>query len=79
MKAPLATYVTTQIYFDAKITADWVRRLRRRHPGPAATVRTGFRQELSDQTTNISGFHISTFNELERTEVWRRPMLARTG
>jgi methylenetetrahydrofolate reductase (NADPH) len=126
-KAPLATHVITQICFDATVTADWARRVRRPHPGldvvvgiPAPVSRqklmricggiglgqsarflrkqqslawrlarpggyrpdrlvNGFRHELSDQATNISGLHIFTFNEVERAEEWRRSMLARNG
>lgn len=38
----------------------------------------GFRKELGRPDTNIGGFHLFTFNELERAEAWRQSMLARS-
>jgi methylenetetrahydrofolate reductase (NADPH) len=37
----------------------------------------GFRTELGRPETNIGGFHLFTFNELERAEAWRQSMLDR--
>lgn len=37
----------------------------------------GFRKELGRPETNIGGFHLFTFNELERAEAWRQSMLGR--
>jgi methylenetetrahydrofolate reductase (NADPH) len=39
----------------------------------------GFLRELDDPGTNISGFHVFTFNEIERAEAWRQSTLARNG
>jgi methylenetetrahydrofolate reductase (NADPH) len=37
----------------------------------------GLRAKIGTTGSNITGFHIFTFNELEKTEVWRRQMLQR--
>jgi methylenetetrahydrofolate reductase (NADPH) len=37
----------------------------------------GLKPGFADPESNIRGLHIYTFNELERTEVWRREMLER--
>ncbi|MGN9786049.1 methylenetetrahydrofolate reductase [Nonomuraea sp. ZG12] len=34
---------------------------------------------VSEAETNLAGFHLFTFNELEKTEAWRRKLLARVG
>ena len=37
----------------------------------------GLKPGFTDSDSNIQGFHIYTFNEVERTEAWRREMLER--
>ena len=39
----------------------------------------GLRPGFADPESNFQGLHIYTFNELERTEAWRREMLERFG
>jgi methylenetetrahydrofolate reductase (NADPH) len=39
----------------------------------------GLEPNLVDPDSNIQGLHIYTFNELEKTEAWRREMLERAG
>jgi methylenetetrahydrofolate reductase (NADPH) len=122
-KAPHATYIVSQICFDPKVTADWVRRVRRRGvelpiyvgmpgsvsrqklmrisrsiglgesarflkkqsnwllrmflPGgysPDRLIR-GLAPVLADPENKVRGFHIYTFNEVEKTEAWRREKL----
>jgi methylenetetrahydrofolate reductase (NADPH) len=122
-KAPHATYIVSQICFDPKVTADWVRRVRRRGvelpiyvgmpgsvsrqklvrisrniglgesarflkkqsnwlwrlflPGgysPDRLIR-GLTPSLADPQNKVLGFHIYTFNEVEKTEAWRRKKL----
>ncbi len=34
---------------------------------------------VAETETNLAGFHLFTFNELEKTEAWRRRLLARVG
>ena len=124
-KAPHATYIVSQICFDPKVTADWIRRLRRRGvelpiyvgmpgsvsrqkllrisrniglgesarflkkqrsrllrlflPGgysPDRLIR-GLTPSLADPQNKVRGFHIYTFNEVEKTEAWRRKKLDR--
>jgi methylenetetrahydrofolate reductase (NADPH) len=124
-KAPHATYIVSQICFDPKVTADWVRRVRRRGvelpiyvgmpgavsrqklmrisrsigvgesarflkkqrsqllrlflPGgysPDRLIR-GLAPVLADPQNKVRGFHIYTFNEVEKTEAWRRKKLDR--
>jgi methylenetetrahydrofolate reductase (NADPH) len=124
-KAPHATYIVSQICFDPKVTADWVRRVRRRGvelpiyvgmpgsvsrqklmrisrniglgesarflkkqcsrllrmflPGgysPERLIR-GLIPSLADPENKVLGFHIYTFNEVEKTEAWRRKKLDR--
>jgi methylenetetrahydrofolate reductase (NADPH) len=123
-KEPMATYIVSQICFEADVIATWVRRVRDRGtflpiwigvPGAVnnrkllqisrriglgesarflrahgAWVRrlalariytpTSLVTELgpliADPTARIAGFHIYTFNELERTEEWRRQLVA---
>jgi methylenetetrahydrofolate reductase (NADPH) len=122
-KEPLATYIVSQICFEAEVIATWVRRVRDRGTllpiwiGVPGTVRnrrlfrisrriglgesarflrahggwirrlvlprvykpTSLIQELAptvaDPASRIAGFHIYTFNELERTERWRRRLV----
>ena len=122
-KAPHATYIVSQICFDPKVTADWIRRVRRRGvelpiyvgipgsvsrqkllrisrniglgesarflkkqrsrllrlflPGgysPDRLIR-GLTPSLADPQNNVRSFHIYTFNEVEKTEAWRRKKL----
>jgi methylenetetrahydrofolate reductase (NADPH) len=37
----------------------------------------GLKPALADPESNIEGFHIYTFNDVEKTEAWRREMLKR--
>jgi methylenetetrahydrofolate reductase (NADPH) len=124
-KAPYATYIISQICFDAEVTSDWARRVWRR--GVRLPIRVGMpgyvsRQKLlrisasiglgesarflrrqrnwllkmflpggyspdhlienlktgfTDPESNVRGFHIYTFNEVEKTEAWRRALLRR--
>jgi methylenetetrahydrofolate reductase (NADPH) len=122
-KEPMATYIVSQICFEADVIATWVRRVRdrgtllpiwigipgavdnrrllqisrriglgesarflRAHRGwvrrlalPRVYRSTALVMELSpliaDADARIAGFHIYTFNELERTEEWRRQLV----
>jgi methylenetetrahydrofolate reductase (NADH) len=124
-KEPMATYIVSQISFDAEVIATWIRRVRERGtllpiwigvPGVVdrrKLLRTSIRiglgesarfvrahrawlrafalrrrfmptellQELApsfaDPAARIGGIHIYTFNELERTERWRREHVER--
>lgn len=126
-KAPYATYIVSQICFDARVISSWARWVKRR--GVALPIRVGMpgsvsRQKLmrisasiglgesarflkkhgsrllrmflpggytperlisalepslTDPESNVAGFHIYTFNELQRTEEWRRALLQRIG
>jgi methylenetetrahydrofolate reductase (NADPH) len=123
-KAPMATYIVSQICFDAEVIAQWVRAVRARGVGlpiwiglpgivpnakllrismriglgesarflrhhsawlrrvvtrtftPDPLVR-GLAPLYADPDAGVAGFHIYTFNELERTERWRRQMIER--
>ncbi len=59
--------------------AGWVGRLVL--PGAYSPDRLvdGLAPYLAEPVARIAGFHIYTFNELERTEAWRRARLARAG
>jgi methylenetetrahydrofolate reductase (NADPH) len=122
-KEPMATYIVSQICFEAAVIETWVRRVRDRGtflpiwigvPGTVSNRRllqvsrkiglgesarflrahgdwvrrlalprvytpTSLVRELapviSDPLARIAGFHIYTFNELERTEEWRRQLI----
>jgi methylenetetrahydrofolate reductase (NADPH) len=121
-KAPMATYIVSQICFDPETIRVWVQRVRDRGvalpiwiglPGivpNAKLLRISMRIGLGesarflrahrawlkrvvtrtftpdplirglallygDAAANIGGFHIYTFNELERTERWRQQMI----
>jgi methylenetetrahydrofolate reductase (NADPH) len=122
-KEPMATYIVSQICFEADVIATWVRRVRdrgtllpiwigipgavdnrkllqisrriglgesarflRAHRGwvrrlalPRVYRSTALVKELAptvaDPAARIAGFHIYTFNELERTEEWRRQLV----
>src|SRR5262249_34322420 len=123
-KEPMATYIVSQICFEADVIGTWVRRVRDRGtflpiwigvPGAVNRRRlleisrriglgesarflrahgewvrrfararvytpTSLVRELgplvADPSTRVAGFHIYTFNELERTEEWRRRLVA---
>jgi methylenetetrahydrofolate reductase (NADPH) len=123
LKEPMATYIVSQISFDAGVIATWVRRVRERGtllpiwigvPGAVDNrrlVRTSMRiglgesarflrshrswlrafalrrryvpsellhelaPSLADPANRIGGIHVYTFNELERTERWRRELV----
>jgi methylenetetrahydrofolate reductase (NADPH) len=124
-KAPMATYIVSQICFDAKVIATWVRRVRDRGtllpiwigvPGAVDNrklLRTSLRIGLGDSvrflraqrglvrrflrpkpyeptdllealaptfadpSARVGGIHVYTFNELKRTETWRRQLVDR--
>ncbi|MGH2740916.1 MAG: methylenetetrahydrofolate reductase [Thermoleophilaceae bacterium] len=124
-KEPMATYIVSQICFDADVIATWVRRVRDRGthlpiwlgvPGAVDSrklLRTSLRiglgesvrflraqrglvrrflsprlytpTELLDQLSptfadpaaRLGGIHVYTFNELEKTETWRRQLVDR--
>jgi methylenetetrahydrofolate reductase (NADPH) len=124
-KAPMATYIVSQICFDAEVIATWVRRVRDRGtllpiwigvPGAVDNrklVRTSLRIGLGDSVrflrsqrglvrrflsprqfaptellqalaptfadpaARIGGVHVYTFNELNKTETWRRQLVDR--
>jgi methylenetetrahydrofolate reductase (NADPH) len=123
-KAPMATYIVSQICFDPETIQVWVNRVRARGvelpiwiglPGivpnakllrismkiglgesarflrahsawlrrvvtrtftPDPLIR-GLAPLYADSAADIGGFHIYTFNELERTERWRQAMIER--
>jgi methylenetetrahydrofolate reductase (NADPH) len=122
-KEPMATYIVSQICFEAEVIATWVRRVRDRGtllpiwigvPGAVnsrklvrISRRIGLGESarfvrahggwvrrlalarvytptalvgelgplIADPAARIAGFHIYTFNELERTEEWRRQLV----
>ncbi len=124
-KEPMATYIVSQICFEADVIATWVRRVRdrdthlpiwigipgvinnrrllrisikiglgestrflRAHRGwlarlarPRVYTPTKLLQQLvpsiADPVARIGGLHFYTFNELERTESWRRQLVER--
>jgi methylenetetrahydrofolate reductase (NADPH) len=124
-KAPYATYIVSQITFDARVIATWLRRVRDRGvalpiyvglPGPVDPVRLlrlssrmglgesarflrrhgswigrltlprGYRPSsllralapaLAQPENEVAGLHLFTFNELDRTESWRRSEIIR--
>lgn len=128
-KAPYASYIVSQICFDAGLTLQWARRVRQMRinlpirvgmPGPVSTqklARISARIGLGDsarflkkqrhwlwrllvpgghnpqklveglmpalegsrETKTITGLHICTFNEIEKTETWRRERLKSLG
>jgi methylenetetrahydrofolate reductase (NADPH) len=123
-KAPMATYIVSQICFDPETIRTWIARVRERGttlpiwigvPGivpnakllrismriglgesarflrahrawlrrvvtrtftPDPLIR-GLGDALGDPAADIGGFHVYTFNELERTERWRRQSIER--
>jgi methylenetetrahydrofolate reductase (NADPH) len=58
--------------------SNWMSRLIMRQFKPDPLLR-GLAPTLADPAANVAGFHVYTFNELERTERWRREALARLG
>ncbi len=53
---------------------NWLTRLARRQFEPSALVRE-LAATATDPAAGVAGFHLYTFNEVERTERWRRRML----
>ena len=58
--------------------SNWVSRLMTRQFKPDPLLR-GLAPTLADPAANVAGFHLYTFNEVARTERWRREALARLG
>jgi len=54
----------------------WMSRLMTRQFKPDPLIK-GLAPTLADPAANVAGFHLYTFNEVERTERWRRATLAR--
>jgi methylenetetrahydrofolate reductase (NADH) len=59
-----------------RLHRSWMSRLVTRQFRPDPLLR-GLAQTLADPAANVGGFHMYTFNEVERTERWRRALLAR--
>jgi methylenetetrahydrofolate reductase (NADPH) len=117
-KAPMATYIVSQICFDPATIETWIARVRARGTGlpiwigmpgivdNAKLLRISMKIGLGEsvrflgahrawlrrlvtrtftpdpllrqlRSDHIAGLHFFTFNELERTERWRREALAR--
>ena len=57
---------------------NWLSRLVTRQFKPDPLIR-GLRPTLADPAMHVAGFHMYTFNEVERTERWRRESLRRLG
>ncbi len=124
-KEPMATYIVSQICFDADVIAGWIRRVRERGtllpiwigvPGAVdsrkllgTSLRIGLGQSVrflraqrgllrrfmsprtytptdlleqltptfADPAARVGGIHVYTFNELKRTETWRRQLVDR--
>jgi methylenetetrahydrofolate reductase (NADPH) len=124
-KEPMATYIVSQICFDADVIATWIRRVRDRGtllpiwvgvPGAIETrrllstsLRIGLGQSVrflraqrgllrrflkprhfeptnllealaptfADPEARVGGIHVYTFNELKKTETWRRQLVDR--
>jgi len=58
--------------------SNWMARLIARQFKPDPLLR-GLAPTLADPAARVAGFHFYTFNEVERTERWRRATLARLG
>ncbi len=126
-KEPYATYIVSQICFDADVIAGWARRVRRRGvelpiyvgvPGAVSRQKLlrisrgvglgesarflrkygnwfvrfflpggyspdrlveGLTSSFADPESAVQGFHVYTFNEVEKTEAWRREKLDGMG
>ena len=126
-KEPYATYIVSQICFDAEVIAAWARRVRRRGvdlpiyvglPGAVSRQKLlrisrgvglgesarflkkygnwlvrfflpggyspdhlieGLTSSFVDPESNVRGFHVYTFNEVAKTEAWRRERFGSTG
>lgn len=126
-KEPYATYIVSQICFDADVIAGWARRVRRRGvelpiyvgvPGAVSRQKLlrisrgvglgesarflrkygnwfvrfflpggyspdrlveGLTSSFADPESAVQGFHVYTFNEVEKTEAWRREKLDGIG
>jgi methylenetetrahydrofolate reductase (NADPH) len=57
---------------------NWISRLMTRQFKPDPLLR-GLAPTLADPAANVAGFHMYTFNEVARTERWRRQALERLG
>jgi methylenetetrahydrofolate reductase (NADPH) len=57
---------------------NWASRLMTRQFKPDPLLRD-LAPTVADPTANVSGFHLYTFNEVARTERWRREALKRLG
>lgn len=121
-KQAYATFMATQLCFDANTIQTWLREVRQlgvtlpvqlgvagaidlvklmqissrigvgdsvrylsKHAGTVFKLMSGYKPDnllrelegtLADPSYNITGFHIYTFNNVERTEAWRRSWLA---
>ncbi|MDP9412012.1 MAG: methylenetetrahydrofolate reductase [Actinomycetota bacterium] len=126
-KEPYATYIVSQICFDADVIAGWAQRVRRRGvelpiyvgvPGAVSRQKLlrisrgvgigesarflrkygnwfvrfflpggyspdrlveGLTSSFADPESAVQGFHVYTFNEVEKTEAWRREKLDGIG
>jgi methylenetetrahydrofolate reductase (NADPH) len=58
--------------------SNWMSRLMTRQFKPDPLLK-GLAPTLADPTANVGGFHLYTFNEVARTERWRRQALERLG
>jgi methylenetetrahydrofolate reductase (NADPH) len=124
-KAPLATYIVSQLCFEPAVIAGWIAAVRERGvhlpiyigiPGAVSRARLlristrigvgesarflrgrgtlltrlflrgryspdylidGLAPHLGDPLSNLGGFHIYTFNELGKTELWRQETIKR--
>jgi methylenetetrahydrofolate reductase (NADPH) len=61
-----------------RLHSNWVSRLLTRQFKPDPLLR-GLAPTLADPAANVAGFHLYTFNEVARTERWRREALKRLG
>ncbi len=57
---------------------NWMSRLMTRQFKPDPLLK-GLAPTLADPAANVAGFHLYTFNEIARTERWRRDALERLG
>jgi methylenetetrahydrofolate reductase (NADPH) len=58
--------------------SNWMSRLMTRQFKPDPLIKA-LAPTLADPAANVAGFHLYTFNEVARTERWRRATLARLG